>query len=109
MVARQTQTIIDDWLLFFAPSHNLLATETAVGTHNDPCFETTFSHRCNDLLKGIDCAAGRVALTGAKLGAKAVPNRQRQTAAGNSSSHKSRERNVLPDGRAGGRRWYPDR
>src|SRR5208283_1050900 len=44
-VARQTQTIIDHWLLGFAPGHNLLATETAIGAHNDPRFGTTFSHR----------------------------------------------------------------
>ncbi len=44
-----------------------------------------------------------------EVGPIVEPNRQRQTAAGNSSGHRSRERNVLPDDRAGGRRWYPDR
>src|SRR6266446_6901277 len=54
-------------LLGFAPGHNLLATEAAVGTYNDSRLAATFSHRCNDLFKRINCAAGRVALAGAKL------------------------------------------
>src|ERR1700746_3077411 len=58
---------MDHWLLSFAPGHNLLATETAVGAHNDPRFGTTFSHRRNDLLKGVDCAASRAPTAGAKL------------------------------------------
>src|ERR1700752_1439520 len=58
---------MDHWLLSFAPGHNLLATETAVGAPHDPRFGTTFSPRRNDLLKGVDCAASRVPIAGAKL------------------------------------------
>ena len=65
----------------FAPGHNLLATETAIGAHNDQRFGATFSHRQNDLLKRIDCAASRVSIAGAKLGPeryRADKGKQRQ-------------------------------
>src|SRR6201987_2297435 len=58
---------MDHWMLSFAPCHNLLATETAVGAHNDPRFGTTVSHRGYDLLRGVDGAASRVPIAGAQL------------------------------------------
>jgi hypothetical protein len=45
-----SQRAINPRLLSFAPSHDLLATETAVGTINDPGLAATFA-------RGQSCAA----------------------------------------------------
>jgi len=57
-------------LLSFAPSHNLLATKAAIGTHNDLRFGATFTRRRNDFLERIDSTSGRGPVAGAQLGPK---------------------------------------
>src|SRR6516164_4917176 len=54
---------------FCNPPHRKRRGTTGGATIDGPCeVNATFSHRCNDLSERIDCAAGRVALAGTKLG-----------------------------------------